>query len=105
MKVLLLVLASLLLIAFPAGADDSLTSLRCNSGVISIGASKLELVSSCGQPSAKGTVDRRVSSSTNRAEYVQIEEWTYNFGSSDFIYVMEIDGTKLIGIKRGGRGF
>ncbi len=104
MKVVFLILASLFIAAFPVNADDSLTSLRCNSGVISIGASKPEVVANCGEPSSKGTVDRRVHSSTNRVEYIQIEEWTFNFGPRDFIYVLEFDGTKLIAIKRGGRG-
>jgi hypothetical protein len=104
MKIVLFVLLIVFSVVYPAIGDDSLTSLRCKSGLIAIGTNKLEVVSKCGEPNSKGTVERRAQGGT-RAEYVQIEEWTYNFGRSDFIYVMEIEGASLTAIRRGGRGF
>jgi len=104
MKVLLLVLIGMFSVVFPAFGDDYLSTLRCKGGLITLGANKLEIESKCGQPASKATVDRRVPG-TVRAEYVQIEEWTYNFGPTDFIHVLEIDGASLTAIRRGGRGF
>lgn len=104
MKIVLLVLISMFSIVYPAISDDSITTLRCKSGLISIGANKLEIVSKCGEPGSKGTIDRRVPGSV-RPEYIQIEEWTYNFGPVDFIHVLEIEGATLVAIRRGARGF
>ena len=88
--------------AFAAG--DSLSDLRCKSGLVMLGESKLEVLSKCGEPSSKSTVDRRVPG-YSKPVYVTIEEWTYNFGSRDFIHTLEFEGSVLKAIKRGDRGF
>jgi hypothetical protein len=90
-------------IAQPAFGDD--THLRCKSGgLIAVGESKLEVVSKCGEPASKDTVERRIPGSVPTG-YVTIEQWTYNFGPSDFIYMLEFQGSTLKTIKRGERGF
>ncbi|MFZ2445708.1 MAG: DUF2845 domain-containing protein [Syntrophobacteraceae bacterium] len=104
MKIVLLALISIFSFVYPAIADDRLTTLRCQAGLITIGANKLEVAAKCGQPAGKEMIERRVPGSI-KAEYVQIEVWTYNFGPNDFIHVLEIEGAQLTAIKRGARGF
>ncbi|MGA2401575.1 MAG: DUF2845 domain-containing protein [Syntrophobacteraceae bacterium] len=104
MKIVLFILISMFSVVYQAFGDDSLTDLRCNSGLIMIGESKLEIVSKCGEPGSKETIERRVPGSV-RPSYVTIEEWTYNFGPRDFIHVLEFQGATLKAIRRGTRGF
>jgi hypothetical protein len=106
MRIVLFILISIFSVVCQTYADDYLTDLRCNSGLIMLGESKLEVVSKCGEPVSKDTTDRRVpgSSSSNPA-YITVEEWTYNFGPYDFIHVLEFQGTTLKAIRRGARGF
>ncbi len=105
MKIVLLILIGMFSVVCQAFSDDSLTDLRCKSGLIMIGESKLEVVSKCGEPASKDTVERRVPPWSARPQYVTIEEWTYNFGPTDFIHVLEFQGSSLKAIKRGDRGF
>ncbi len=104
MKTALLTALLLVSFAIPAFADDPLTDLRCKSGLIMVGETKLEVVSRCGEPAGKSTVERRLPR-TVKPTYVTIEEWTYNFGPSDFIHVLEFEGSTLKAIRRGSRGF
>ena len=74
-------------------ADDfGLKDLRCDSGLISIGASKAEVLSSCGKPSAKSTSPNSV------------ETWTYNFGPANYTYFLKFEGEQLQKIVQGDRG-
>ena len=104
MKIVLFILIIMFSVVYQAWSDDALTDLRCKSGLIMIGESKLEIVSKCGEPASKETVERRVPGSVKGA-YVTIEEWTYNFGPHDFIHVLEFEGSTLKAIRRGSRGF
>ena len=104
MKTALFILVIMFSVVLQAFADES--SLRCKSGLIMLGETKIEVLSKCGEPGSKSTVDRKVAgSSSSRVLYVTVEEWTYNFGPRDFIYTLEFQGSKLIGINRGERGF
>jgi hypothetical protein len=102
MKVLLFIVICMFLFVYPALSDDSLTHLRCKSGLIAIGENKLEILSKCGEPDSKESIERRV---PGGSEYTNIDIWTYNFGSHDFIHTLEFKGGTLKSIKRGGRGF
>ena len=95
------------------------STLRCDNVLVSIGASNLEVLEKCGAP------HQRESWETSRNQYVrqfydyeterfilpklivgpiQMERWTYNFGSNKFIrYLMFQNGT-LIRIETGEKG-
>jgi hypothetical protein len=103
-KIVVLVLISMFSVVFQVFGDDKLTDLRCKSGLIMLGESKLEVISKCGEPNSKDTFERRVYGGSQPA-YVTVEEWTYNFGPRDFIHVLEFQGVKLKAIRRGDRGF
>ena len=75
-------------------ADDyGAESLQCNSGTISVGSPKAEVLSMCGPPTSKS-----VQPDTS-------ENWMYNFGSTDCIYTLNFIGDQLNTIQRGGRGY
>lgn len=75
-------------------ADDyGSESLQCSSGTIAIGAPKAEVLSSCGTPTNKSIMPDKS------------ENWTYNFGSTDFVYTLNFIGEQLNTIQRGGRGY
>lgn len=103
MKIVVFLLIGVFFSAFNAFGDDYISNLRCKSGLISTGASALEIASKCGQPDSKATVERRAPWS--RGEYKIIEEWTYNLGPNDYIHVLEVEGSTLKAIRRGARGF
>ena len=102
MKTLCLAIFCLFFLTALAYGDDSLNSLRCKGGLVTVGANKLEILSKCGPPASKDTVQR---STGYKHEYAEQEEWTYNFGPNDFIHTLRLDGSTLIGIRRGARGY
>jgi hypothetical protein len=83
--------------------DDSLKSIRCKAGLVDVGANKLEVLQKCGEPVHKDVIE--ASSKRSKYDYAEIQEWVYNFGSMDFIYTLRLEGSTLVEIKRGGRGF
>lgn len=93
------------LIPWNAFADDyGVKSLRCSAGSVEIGDNKIEVLARCGQPLRKDSI---ISWFPRHSDHdpAEVEEWTYNFGSSDHIYTMRFEGAELVKINRGGRGF
>ncbi len=103
MKTLGLAIFCLFFLTGFASGDDSLTSLRCRGGLITLGVNKLEIINKCGQPVSKDVV--QTGSTRYRREYVEQEEWSYNFGPNDFIHTLRLEGSTLIEIRRGSRGY
>lgn len=107
---------SALAAVLPAGADSS---LRCNGSIVSLGASRQQVLDACGAP------DAREIRETARDQYVrqfydykrqrwilpklivgpvQTERWTYDFGPNRFIrYLHFLDG-QLTKIETGDKG-
>jgi hypothetical protein len=83
--------------------DDSVKSVRRKSGLVNIGASKMEVTGKCGDPLHKDVLET-TSKRTNQ-DFVKVEEWGYNFGPGDFLYVFQFAGSSLVDIRRGERGF
>lgn len=98
--------AILALAAGEAAAD----SLRCGTGIVQVGDSKLDLSARCGRPAL---VDQRVE---ERAAFgadgrpapgrlsVTVEQWTFDFGPQEFIQLVTLEGGKIVRIERGGYG-
>jgi Protein of unknown function (DUF2845) len=105
-----------LMISTRAAADSS---LRCNGRIVSVGATSYEVLDKCGRP------DHREAWQTDRDHYVQqfydyekerfilprlivgpiqMERWTYNFGSQKFIRYLLFQNGELIDIKTGDKG-
>lgn len=102
-----------------AHADDS---LRCPRGIVSVGDLKVDLLGKCGEPTlrelsraeetgvvqkdpaTKGAAGRPATITTTR-ETSAIERWTYDFGPSQFIRVVTLDGGRVRSVATGGRGY
>ena len=94
-------------------------SLRCEGAIVSLGAAIREVVDKCGPP------DQRESWQTSHHQYVQqfydyeqerfilpklivgpiqMERWTYDFGSNRFIRYLHFLNGELIKIETGDKG-
>jgi hypothetical protein len=101
------------------------STFRCGPHVVSVGATKSEVLGKCGEPSSKeylgeqkaggftsrtresGIGDR--SSSKTRGTYNErtfvVESWTYNCGPSEFSQTLTFQGQDLIEIQSIGYGY
>lgn len=94
-------------------------ALRCNGSIVSLGATSREVLDKCGRP------DQRESWETSHNQYVrqffdyekerfilpklivgplQMERWTYDFGSNRFIRYLHFLNGELIKIQTGDKG-
>ena len=96
------VLALLFLLAFaqPASAD----TLRCEGKLVSVGATKGEVLSKCGEPTFVENVEepvraRRPNGTTYVVGTSSKEIWTYKRAAGQFPAVLTFDGSKLKSIE------
>ena len=104
-------------------ALDAVDSFRCDSKLVMIGDTKIDVVSKCGEPARRENVVRSTTvkksgkksgkkspkksggQGTKAEERSRVDEqWTYTFGSRDFVYTLSFEGVELKSIGRGGRG-
>ncbi len=104
------------------------SSFRCDGKLISVGVSKYEVLSKCGEPTFSNTrYERRIKRDFYRdlfrsreidrrepelyreplfvEEEVVIEEWTYNLGPRSFIRYLIFENGRLVDILTGDYGF
>jgi hypothetical protein len=90
-------------------AYDAL-AFRCGDGVISIGDTKSRVLIECGKPTYKekvGSKDVYTNDESNRKRRKsskKVEQWSYNCGEGNFVYVLEFEGGKLVREDTNGRG-
>ena len=111
--------ALLAALALPAlaGSEDS---LRCPGGLVAIGDPKIDLLGRCGEPTlreATRTVDvdvvrrgplpadPKAGSLRATRTTAAVERWTYDFGRSQFVRVVTLEGGRVAAIESGGRGY
>jgi hypothetical protein len=101
------IISLLLLLSFPC----TLHAFRCGDGLVSVGDSKGKVLIECGKPTFKEKVEDR--ETRNKATGTKtkgvkssktVEQWTYNCGKDDFIYILTFAGGKLVKEKTDGRG-
>jgi hypothetical protein len=88
--------------AVPARAD----SLSCNGKIVSDGERAYDLVAKCGEPDSRETHqedfgDLKLPQRTS----VTVEEWTYNFGPSDFVRIVTVKNGVITRIRTGRYGY
>lgn len=102
MKLISILFAScvLLLTPLPSHATES---VRCGSRLASVGMAAAEVLSVCGEPSYR---DVWAQPGSYGGGYLgNVEEWTYNFGSSQLLRVMRFRQGRLQRIDTDGYGF
>jgi hypothetical protein len=108
-----LLLASLAALAAPRHADAE--SFRCPGGIISEGDYRIDLLGKCGQPAlrerwvAEGRVlgpARRHGGGwvETRTVDVVVDQWTYDFGTLAFSYLVTLENGRITRIERLGHG-
>jgi hypothetical protein len=84
-------------------------ALRCGNNIVDVGDSKIEVLAKCGEPALKEEVGedftRERDSRESRKAKRYVEKWTYNFGSTRFIYVLTIRDGRVIDISSEDKGF
>jgi len=107
----------------PLVLDASDDSFRCDSKIISLGTRKFEVLAKCGEPSYRDfRIEKRVKRDFFRdltpknererlreplfvEEPVEVEEWVYNFGSTQFLRYLRFENGILVDIETGDYGF
>lgn len=115
--------ALLLFIMSPAPVDASDDSFRCGNKIVSLGNRKFEVLTKCGEPSYKDVrLEKRIKRDFFRdlrpknererlreplfvEEFVEVEEWVYNFGSTQFLRYLRFENSILVDIETGDYGF
>jgi len=84
-------------------------AMRCGNNLVDVGDTKIAVLSKCGEPALKEEVGedfiRELDSRESRKAKRYVEKWTYNFGSTRFIYVLTIRDGKVIDISTEDKGF
>ncbi|ABS26882.1 DUF2845 domain-containing protein [Anaeromyxobacter sp. Fw109-5] len=100
-------------IAVATASRAAETSLRCDGGIVSLGDSELDLRGKCGEPALRhsrteerATVAREEDRGGSGVRVAAtVRAWTYDFGPQRFLYVVTLEGGKVVGIERGGYGY
>lgn len=102
------------LIGVATASRASESSLRCDGGLISLGDSQLDVIGKCGEPALRDSRTEERAAAAREADSrsvsgvrvsAVVHDWTYNFGPQRFIYVVTLDGGKVVAIERGGYGY
>jgi hypothetical protein len=99
-----LIAVSLVMLGVPATCIGSQTnSFQCLSGIVSVGDTREEVATKCGNPSAKAYTDVSPMGGSaafkERNSYSYESHWTYDPGPNGFVYKIEFRGGKVRSIE------
>lgn len=66
-------------------------SMQCRNGILSLGDSKYETTNKCGEPASKESYQKPVGYGAT----VTVDEWTYDFGPNEFVYIVYLQSGKV----------
>jgi hypothetical protein len=108
MKRAMVLLCFLVFMAMPYDKAYS-ESLDCAGGIVSIGDSRVDLIVKCGEPDWKDSHDEviseRLDRDTKRKLIITVDEWTYNFGTSQLIRIVTLKNGRIADIRTGNYGY
>lgn len=97
-----------LMLAAPCSVIYAAT-LDCSGGIISVGDSRVDLLSKCGDPDAKESHDEelidRFDDGSRHKLFITVEEWTYNFGPTQFMRIVTLKNGKVSFVRTGNYGY
>jgi Protein of unknown function (DUF2845) len=83
--------------------------LSCKGGIVSVGDSRIDLVTKCGEPDWKDSHTEEISEwldkDTKTKLIVTVDEWTYNFGPSQLIRIVTMKNGRISDIRTGNYGY
>lgn len=101
------ILAALLLIMF-LGVDPAFSTdwdtFRCKNGLVSRNDTMAEVIKKCGQPSLTNKREETYYRSGALIIYT-VEEWTYNEGPNEFMYLLRFENGRVARIESLDTGF
>ena len=113
MKKIYLVPVCLIMFCFISAAD--VYGLRCGNNLVDVGDPKIEVLRKCGKPDIidrwdeeeviAGSAADQIGEGRRTRVFANVEQWTYNFGPTRFIYILTFRNGKLAEIKTGDHGF
>ena len=83
------------------------TPRNCRPEELNVGLDRYTVWAKCGEPLVKDQrVEKRVRGNKHAQDvhYVNIDEWTYNFGTQRFMRLLRFENSRLIEIEEIGRG-
>ena len=84
-------------------------TLDCANGIVSTDDSRVDLLMKCGEPDAKDSHDEELTEkpdpTTKRKTFITIEDWTYNFGPTQFVRIVTLRNGKIANIRSGNYGY
>ena len=87
---------------------EQTSKLQCSDQIISVGDSAADVMAKCGKPAWKDKreeiIKERIDDSTVRKVSVPVEDWTYNFGPSQFSRIFTFRNGKVTDVRTGGYG-
>lgn len=101
----------------PHGFSTSALTIKKDSAcgnLVSEDDRKIEVLIKCGEPTTKDyrTIERIVKHKTKdrslvsgRKVYINVEEWTYNFGPTHFLLFITLENGVVVNIETGEHGF
>jgi hypothetical protein len=113
----------ILVLVFGSSSQVSAIGLRCGTSLITVGDKKSKIIAKCGAPDyVEEWEEERIMRDFHHSVYpesdyergrepflvktfVKIEEWNYNFGSTQLIHYLRFKNGKLIKIYTGERGY
>lgn len=93
---------------FRIGAPETL-KFYCGNTIIAPGESRANVLATCGEPAwrekREDTRTKAYLHGRTPVNFVTTEEWSYNFGSRQFLHFLRFQGDRLAVIETGGYGF
>lgn len=81
------------------------SALRCGNQIINIGDTKNKVLQACGQPANKCKTSIPITGVLHaKHKNLKVTNWTYNFGPTDFLYIVTFQNDKIIKITTEGYG-
>jgi Fe-S cluster assembly scaffold protein SufB len=84
-------------------------SVSCSGGIISTGDRSTDVLAKCGSPDSKDShveaVTQRIDADTKQTVYITVEEWTYNFGTNQFLRTIVLKNGVVAEIRTGNYGY
>ncbi len=92
-----------------SSSDLYSATLDCAGGIVSVGDSRVDLLAKCGEPdhtdSHEEEISERFDQGLRQKTFITVEDWTYNYGPSQFMRIVTIRNGKVAHIRTGNYGY
>lgn len=90
-------------------ADVLAASFNCRGGIISTGDGSIDVLAKCGEPDSREShqeeLSERLGDNTRQKTFITVEEWTYNFGPTQFMRTVILKNGVVTDVRTGNYGY